>query len=291
MGYWDNSLYSNDLALDIKDDYTALLENNQDDVASKKIVQMYEPLLKTDEESLFWYVLADAQWELGRLNKMVREKAICFINSENPCPFIDDKKQLNQWKKVLVELEKKINSLQPAKKALIKEKEFVTNPWLVGDIYAYRIHNSASKTSQQYIVIQKIGDDIGVNGLIASRIQIYNKVFSAVPDINELKDFNILPLDIPERFFANETDNKSNYILDMPLIQNAVIEIFKEQDYPNDYLVFIENSSFNEDAYLPNVHLSSLFWRDIESVFYDFYSMWKNYNYYFENERLIVSKK
>mgnify|MGYP001052569988 FL=1 len=60
MGFWSTSLYGNDLTLDVRDKLDDLLKSG---VSSQDVYQemlkYFEEVLSTDEESLFWFALAD----------------------------------------------------------------------------------------------------------------------------------------------------------------------------------------------------------------------------------------
>ena len=78
MGTWGAKLYQDDLALDIKEDYIEKLKSGKtNEEALKEILEMYEESIKDEEEGpIFWLVLADTMWKVGRLTKEVKEKAI-----------------------------------------------------------------------------------------------------------------------------------------------------------------------------------------------------------------------
>ena len=78
MGAWGAKSYQDDLALDIKEDYIEKLKSGKtNEEALKEILEMYEESIEDEEEGpIFWLVLADTMWKVGRLTKAVKEKAI-----------------------------------------------------------------------------------------------------------------------------------------------------------------------------------------------------------------------
>lgn len=81
MGAWGSSLYANDTTSDVRDSYAELLQNQESGFeAYQKTVEKYEELMDDeDEEPLFWYALADTQWQYGRLMSNVKIKALAWI--------------------------------------------------------------------------------------------------------------------------------------------------------------------------------------------------------------------
>ena len=162
MGYWGTNLYSNDISNDVRDSYINCLEQNvSDDVIEEYMKKEYSELFGTDEEIIFWLSLADTQWELGRLNKYVKEKAIYFIDSST----ISIEKKISACKveeiiTELLNLKDKLLSKMPARKRISTNRPIVTNPWNIGDVYAYRFHtkNVGEYFSGKYILFQKVGN-------------------------------------------------------------------------------------------------------------------------------------
>ena len=76
MGTWGAKLYQDDLALDIKEDYIEKLKSGKtNEEALNEILEMYEESIEDEEEGpIFWLVLADTMWKVGRLTKTVKEK-------------------------------------------------------------------------------------------------------------------------------------------------------------------------------------------------------------------------
>ena len=82
MGFWSTSLYGNDLTLDVRDKLDDLLKSgvSPQDVY-QEMLKCFEEVLSTDEESLFWFALADRMWDYGILTDEIKEIKEC--HSEN----------------------------------------------------------------------------------------------------------------------------------------------------------------------------------------------------------------
>ena len=65
MGTWGSGLYSNDSTVDVKEIYMQFLQQQfSNEEAYEKTKQDCYEYFGTDIEPLFWYALADTQWEL-----------------------------------------------------------------------------------------------------------------------------------------------------------------------------------------------------------------------------------
>ena len=82
MGVWGCSIFGDDLAADVKDDYKELTSFLEDDAKVKEtLLQRHQESLSMDDERVvFWYAFALCQWKDGRLEADVKEKAIYYID-------------------------------------------------------------------------------------------------------------------------------------------------------------------------------------------------------------------
>ena len=78
------SLYSNDTASDLRGDYIDGLKwgYTNEDITNELIDQDQSLFGDKEEEPLFWFALADTQWNYGRLLPSVKEKALLFLSKE-----------------------------------------------------------------------------------------------------------------------------------------------------------------------------------------------------------------
>ncbi len=84
MGIWGTKLYENDLALDLKEEYIEKLKSGiENKEALEQIKQEYkEEIEDNDEETVFWMVLADTMWNLGKMTDEVKNKALQSIEKD-----------------------------------------------------------------------------------------------------------------------------------------------------------------------------------------------------------------
>lgn len=109
MEIWEIKLYENNVACDIRDMYLEKLqEGKKSQDATKEILEENKELLKDMEDSpLIYFALADTQWNLGRLEKNIKKKALEYITNE---------RKLKNKNSILDGLEQKIISNQPKTK-------------------------------------------------------------------------------------------------------------------------------------------------------------------------------
>ena len=166
MGTWGAKLYQDDLALDIKEDYIEKLKSGKtNEEALKEILEMYEESIKDEEEGpIFWLVLADTMWKVGRLTKEVKEKAIQEIERGTNLKYWEEEGTKGEYRtreRELQKLKEKLNSPMPEERKLAVKREIETKrkfEWNIGDVYAYRLKSEEAKKAGmygQYLILRK----------------------------------------------------------------------------------------------------------------------------------------
>jgi len=170
MGAWGYKLFDDDLACDIKEEYINKLKiGKTNKVATAELISENSCVINDiDTCSVFWFALADTQWNHGRLLPEIQKKALEYINTgENLKIWEDDEKSYNSRKKVLVELEKRLKSVQPKEKKITKISMNRT-PFKIGDILLYRINDKSDdpyldelpkEYLGKYVLFQVLGID------------------------------------------------------------------------------------------------------------------------------------
>ena len=158
MGAWGVNLFDDDFACDIKEDYINRLKigkTNQE--ATKELLAENSYVINdSDISSVFWFALADTQWNYGRLIEEVRVEALkCIDTGEDLKYWEEDEKLYNLRKKVLSKLEKKLKSPQPIERKITKISMNRT-PYTVGDVLLYQIKDEVDlsyieRTEEKYI--------------------------------------------------------------------------------------------------------------------------------------------
>lgn len=280
MGTWNAGLFSNDTTCDIKDTYMKCLEqqlSNQE--AYQKTYEKYEELIGTNEEALFWYALADTQWNVGRLMPEVKSIALNQIAQKGGSELWEENKRtLARWDNTLQKLKDKLTSSMPPEKTIKKPVEFDRNPWNIGDLYAYQFHTDESKEYDlfgKYIVFQKVGNVEWCDNIIFSAIQVFDRVFDAVPTINQINGLRILPLIAPS--FPHSI---KEYIPSFEWYLKATMLYIKKSHYPKKHFTFIENQNLPNTIFSGN-EFTDFYWdKDgMEEWLMDYYVSWQNIAY------------
>ena len=280
MGTWNAGLFSNDITCDVKDTYMKFLEQQWgNQKAYQKTREEYEELIGTDEEALFWYALADTQWNVGRLIPEVKSNALAQIAQKGGCLLWgEDKRKLAKWEHTLQKLKDKMESPMPPEKAIKKPAEFDRHPWNIGDIYAYQFHTNISEEEGllgKYIVFQKVGDVEWCDNMIFSAVQIFDHVFDAVPTVDNISELRILPLVSPTSPLCIE-----KYVPSFDWYLKATMLYMKKGQYPQKYFTFIGNQNISKTENASS-EMTDFYWdKDgMEEWLVDYYASWRNIPY------------
>ena len=215
MGVWGTGLYDDDLSSDIRGSFIEQLENGKSSVKiTRELIEEYKTALDDpSEEAVFWFALADTQWDKGVLAVAIKDQALRSIHAgaelekwkESP----DD---LKKREKVLKDLEKKLNSPQPVGE---KKKSKRVKPKKIGDIFSI-------KTSRGYKFVQYIGDSR--NGMPVIRILdgIYDKENAVDEKLIKVKEDYFLSFLI---YHAHKMSEIVSYVGNYPVPDNISIPL------------------------------------------------------------------
>ena len=283
MGTWNAGLFSNDTTCDVKDTYIECLKQQlSNEEAYRKTYEEYMELMGTDEEPLFWYALADTQWNAGRLMPEVKDKALECIQNKGGLDFWEERpKGALKWQKTMQKLKEKIESPMPPEKRFPKPIVFKTNPWDVGDIYAYRFHTDKAMEHGlfgKYILFQKLGNVEYYDGKLYSVIQVLDKVFDVLPSLDMTDGIRVLPLVYPND--NDDVNKKDRYLPSFECYLTATMLYEKKIHYPKNDLFFIGNRNIPESEYEINC-FSDAYWErnGMEEWLVGYYLSWQNVIY------------
>lgn len=305
MGQWGNSLYQDDVAEDVRDYYKEQLRYGKSgNEITKSLIEHNEPMLSdSDDAPLFWFALADTQWDMGRLEDFVKEKALYYIR----------KKAMSQYEKIegsrsiiqletIRRLEEKLLSPQPPKKKISQHRLYHC-PWKVGDVYSYPLESDYAKEKHLcgcFFLFQKIGETVCHPGhtipivwvKIAKRYELptdetmYNKLefvqTSAIKFDPFIEEFHIDSRGLTEQEFlhrVNEEMKKLN--LDesglLPVYRMALMNISRRV-LPKSlaFLGNFQNTEAPKGEFVPSnsVSIPSFPWKSIEKLLIDRYCMY-----------------
>lgn len=284
MGVWNSGLFSNDTTCDVKDSYIHFLKQQlSNEEAYQKTLEEYKELIGTDEEPLFWYALADTQWNLGRLMPNVKNTALDFIGKKGGVSiWKESHKNVSGWKNTLQRLKEKVESPMPPEKIIKKPIEFVRNPWNTGDVYAYQFHSEKFNKYGligKYILFQKIGNVEYYDDFVFSAIQVFDRIFDFVPTLDVIEGIRILPLVNPPGVDGAPYSTE-DYIPSFEWYLKSTMIYEKKIHYPKKYMTFIGNKYVPEMEYEGNT-LTDFFWQKdgMEEWLIDYYLNWQGIEY------------
>lgn len=195
MGAWGPRLYQDDIAEEVRDYYKDQLHRGKTgkEITQELIAQNEYVLSDSDDAPVFWFALADTQWNLGRLEDFVKEQALYHIRDgydvmrwemENP-------KGAKERAKVLSELEHKLLSPQPVEKKVSQYKLYQCE-WKEGDVYAYPLASEYAKEKGigRYFLFHKIGETTYWPGHIIPIVRVKITRETELP--KDLEEFNKL---------------------------------------------------------------------------------------------------
>jgi hypothetical protein len=139
MGAWGTAIFSDDTALDIRDEWReAILDGLSAEEATARLLKSFDDYFGDDEETekLFWMAFAAAQFETGRLLPEVRDRALAIIDGGGDVARWDedgDEVSARQRERVLERLAAKLRGPQPKPKRL-RRTPSLSIPFDVGDV-------------------------------------------------------------------------------------------------------------------------------------------------------------
>lgn len=196
MGAWGVKLYQDDVACDVKEEYIeALKKGISNEEITKKLIEEYTSYEDEEEESVFWFALADIQWKYGRLLKEVKNNAIKFIDEEVDLErWKENSKLLEKRKRVLLELKEKLNMPQPPEKKVKGNEKPYKCEWQIGDVFAYPLKSEEAKKvgfEGQFLILIKTAETVWypdhIIPVVKVKITKDGKIPTTVEEINELE--------------------------------------------------------------------------------------------------------
>lgn len=163
MGTWGVNLYQDDTVLDVKEEYKYKLHMGKTNKeATEEIIEENQDLIEDiEEQSLFWFALADTQWNGGRLEEYVKNEALKYIELGTDLErWKDDTKLYEKRRKVLEKLREKLLAPQPEEKKMSKYRIYKCE-WKIGDVFAYKLKSEYAKQNKlenRYLIMQKVDE-------------------------------------------------------------------------------------------------------------------------------------
>lgn len=269
MASWGAKLYQDDIAEDVRDYYKDQLKRGKtNEEVTKELIEDNEDIIQDEDEApVFWFALADTQWNLGRLLPYVKEKALEYLNSKSTLNRWEkeaiNQKEYKTREKVLQELEQKLKSLMPSEKKITQHKLYKCE-WNIGDIFAYKLESEYAKEvglDNRYLLIRKAYEDVWWPGHIVPIIYVQITKDEKMPTSKD----EILEL---EYIQTSKAKGLPEYLITMISTSKRVIPLKK--------LIFVGN--YNDlptpkDEYVPENKISIIAcqWSALEKTMIDKY--------------------
>lgn len=241
MGKWGYELYQNDTCQDVKGEFEELYNGGKTVKSiTKKLTEDYESIMgDMEEEPLFWFALADTQWNLGVLLPDVKEKALFWIDKET------DAAVNIQWNKTVKALKAKLISPQPPVKKVAKKRVYQCQ-WKIGDVFAYKLESELAKERGlygRYFLIRKVDEGVWYPGHIVPIVYVKitkdDKLPTNVEEYNQLEYVQTSFIKYEERFFPIDMSRPKEDIEEKSKIDYQV----DEYGYLPEYRVMLLNTS------------------------------------------------
>lgn len=190
LGTWGTSIYSSDIAQDVKGDYYDAISVGMTDEEAFFYVCSYVPDEGDEDECNFWCGLSLAQWKIGRLIDKVKEKTISIIDNggdiwlweESEAKLSEINKRISVLKEVKETIQSPITSVKN-----IKPRFCFKSPWAIGDVVAYKLNSdNFADTVFKYILLHVVGIEQNVCKIPQLsteqlHIRIFDYEFSELP--------------------------------------------------------------------------------------------------------------
>lgn len=303
MGAWGPGLYQDDIAEDVRDYYKDQLHKGKTGkiITQELIAQNEHVISDSDNAPIFWFALADTQWNLGRLENFVKDQALRHISDGSDLKrwTVLDQQAVKKRTDVLAKLQLKLLTPQPAEKKVSQYKLYHCE-WKIGDVFAYQLECNLARELGlygRYFLIQKIDEDIWYPGHIVPIVRVKLTIDSSIPhskeDINKsnyvqvsskqfdpfIEEFRINSKNLTKTDFWKKVDEKKiSYSYDefgfLPIYQLKLITT-SLKSIPKK-LIMIGNFSeiaSPQNEFIPKnkIELPSVKWNEFENTVIDYY--------------------
>lgn len=196
MAAWGTGLYQDDIAEDVKIDYYNCFRQDglDNEAAYEKMLSKYSEIEDDPEDGpVFWMVLADLMWNLGKLTEEVKEQALYHIGTGRDVERWEeeDRDKAAKRRQVLEKLKDKLESPMPKEKKL-RKKRILKNKWQIGDMYIMPVEKSYPRFPEmkvKYLLLIKVDErrDLTDNIQPVVYIKYLEEEYREGMDINALE--------------------------------------------------------------------------------------------------------
>ena len=272
MGTWGPGLYQDDIAEEVREYYKDQLHRGKagTEITKELIAQNEGTLSDPDDAPVFWFALADTQWNFGRLEDFVKEQALHYIRNGYDVKRweAEDPPMAKKRVKVLEELTRKLLSSQPTEKKIVPYKLYRCK-WKIGDVYAYQLDSEYAKENGmkgKYLYFVKVDEAVWYLGHNVPVVYFYRITGDHLLSLEELKHVDYIPQFFLPEVYKRDPERKKLYLLQLLSTSSRVI--------PGKRLTFIGTLQTVEhmDGEDPNPY--EVGWKDFEKYIIDNFHAW-----------------
>ena len=266
MAAWGPKLYQDDIAQDIRDTYKDRLRRGKTtkEITEELIDEYSGEIEDIDDGPIFWFALADIQWDYGRLLPEVKENAIKWIEDGSDIRRWEEEgtaKEIKIRKEVLEKLKNKLESPMPEEKKVSQYRLYKCQ-WKIGDVYAYKMNSEYAKERGfygRYILFQKIRESNWWPGHIVPIVKVKVTDDEHLPTEEEFYNLQYIKMSFEGESIYNG-EKLFNYGLKLLNTSKRIIP--KDLKYIGNYK---ECPSINNEYIITQeVSYPSSKWKDIE---------------------------
>lgn len=276
--------YDRELANDVRMAYIDLLRRgNEDAQATQMLLDEYGAALDDeDEASVVWFSLADAQWDMGRLEAQVKQNALLHIDSLTA--YYAAQADADKLIRELDAFKGKLMSPLPPKKPVKRYRLYHTD-WQIGDVFAY----SLDGVGAGYPDFQGMYMHFVVKGTISwypghtiPVVYVLRGVSAAPLSLDEIQAQDYRPQFYTPAAYRNHPELKRLYALGLMCTSARVIPKKKLQ-----YLGRLENIR-SIDGEEP--HPYPIKWKRLDKYLIENYMAWEQASAVPPHERIDIRK-
>lgn len=291
MGAWGVKLYQDDITIEVKDYYIDRLKRGaKDDELTQEMFQTFKEYIDdVDDSGLFWFALADVQWDYGRLEEFVRENALYHIRLGHDLSKWTDPDKYSNRKKVLSELEIKLQMNQPKIKKVLGYR-FYRCDWNIGDVFAIKFESEESKISNsfgKYMIFQKVDNTIAYPGHTVPVVRVFKWMGDILPKIDIIHELTVMPSFFkPAVYVKNYSKQRGQRR--KTILYNMSID-YTAKRFVHKNLVYLGNSLPIRILDRIDSDTRNIYWKHLEDELLRTYSSWKDFNVYDLLDEKIIS--
>lgn len=271
MGTWGAKLYENDLALDVKDRFDDLRKGKTVQQITNELIDEYAGALDDIYcAPVFWFALADTQWDLGRLLPEVKKQALDWLNKGGDLPVWrkENPKLADKREKMLKDLQQKLSSPPPPEKK-ISQYRLYRCTWKNGDVFAYRFDSEYAKENgfyQKYIYFVKVDERIWHPGHVVPVVYFFKKIDDILTGITPLCRVDFIPQFYKPIAYKNNPEMKKLYLLTLLNTSSKII--------PRTRLTFLGNIGSVKRVDNEDSNPYCIDWKHFETYMIDDFKAW-----------------